>query len=97
MEKIFFLSLLCVDIQDDGHQTYGSNNFTMYANQIIRLYTINLYSGICYFSIKLEKNDNFNQIEKNEKFFKRKKKGGNLNFKRATTWHETRNQPQKEQ
>ena len=64
----------------------------MYANQITRAYTINLYSDICYFSIKLEKKENLNKIEKKNE----EKKKGSLIFKRATTWHETRNQPQKE-
>ena len=83
MEKIFFLSLLCVDIWDDGYQTYCSNNFTMYANQIIRLYAINLYSDICYFSIKLEKKENFTQIEKKMKTFSKEKKGGQLNLQKS--------------
>ena len=39
----------------------------------------------------------FQSNRKKWKIFQKKKKGGNLIFKRATTWHETRNQPQKEQ
>ena len=31
----------------DVSQTYGGNHFTVYVNQTIMLYTLNLYSDAC--------------------------------------------------
>lgn len=43
---IFFFFLYLYDMMD-VHKTYCDNHFMMYKSQIIKLYSLNLYSAMC--------------------------------------------------
>lgn len=59
-QKFFFLSFLPLCEMTDVN--YGGNHFTIYVNQIMTLYALNLYSNVCqFFSTKLEKKKGFNK------------------------------------
>ena len=51
---IYFL-LYLYEIMDTN-QTYFGSIFTIFVNQSLGLYTLNLYKDTCLFSIKLKKN-----------------------------------------
>ena len=48
----FFIFLLYLYEMMDVNLTYCDNHFTTYVNQIIMLYTLTLYSGICQLFLK---------------------------------------------